>query len=79
MKATGLVCPGSIPPAAIADIAMPGGKRSCKQQQNTGYSANGSFAEYALADPDYVGHLPDSVSFIEIAPILCAGVTVYKV
>ena len=50
----------------------------CEAQQNTGYSVNGSFAEYALADPDYVGHLPAGASFVDIAPILCAGVTVYK-
>ena len=50
----------------------------CEQQQNTGYSVNGGFAEYVVADPDYVGHLPGKVWFVEIAPILCAGVTVYK-
>jgi len=50
----------------------------CEQQQNTGYSVNGGFAEYALADADYVGRLPDGVGFVEIAPVLCAGVTVYK-
>ena len=50
----------------------------CEQQQNTGYSVNGSFAEYVVADPDYVGHLPANVTFVDIAPILCAGVTVYK-
>ncbi|MDZ5454582.1 alcohol dehydrogenase AdhP [Labrys sp. ZIDIC5] len=50
----------------------------CNEQQNTGYSVNGSFAEYVVADPNYVGHLPDKVSFVDIAPILCAGVTVYK-
>ncbi|RQR60115.1 alcohol dehydrogenase AdhP [Burkholderia sp. Bp9126] len=50
----------------------------CHRQQNTGYSVNGSYAEYVLADPDYVGHLPAQVAFDEIAPILCAGVTVYK-
>jgi len=50
----------------------------CEGQQNTGYSVNGSFAEYVVADPNYVGHLPDNVSFVDIAPILCAGVTVYK-
>lgn len=50
----------------------------CEEQQNTGYSVNGSFAEYVVADPNYVGHLPDNISFTEIAPILCAGVTVYK-
>ena len=50
----------------------------CEEQKNAGYSVNGGFAEYALADANYVGILPDNVSFVEIAPILCAGVTVYK-
>lgn len=50
----------------------------CESQQNTGYSVNGGFAEYALADAAYVGHLPKRVGFVEIAPVLCAGVTVYK-
>lgn len=50
----------------------------CMEQQNTGYSVNGSFAEYVLADPNYVGHLPAKADLVEISPILCAGVTVYK-
>ncbi|MBU3030949.1 alcohol dehydrogenase AdhP [Paracoccus marinaquae] len=50
----------------------------CESQQNTGYSVNGGFAEYVVADPNYVGHLPANVDFAEIAPVLCAGVTVYK-
>ena len=50
----------------------------CTEQQNTGYSVNGGFAEYVLADPDYVGHIPSSVEFAPAAPVLCAGVTVYK-
>jgi propanol-preferring alcohol dehydrogenase len=50
----------------------------CESQRNTGYSVNGGFAQYALADADYVGHLPKRLGFIELAPILCAGVTVYK-
>jgi propanol-preferring alcohol dehydrogenase len=50
----------------------------CDGQQNTGYSVNGGFAEYTLADPDYVGRLPDALDWDTAAPILCAGVTVYK-
>lgn len=57
---------------------MTGWETLCESQQNTGYSVNGGYAEYVLADPNYVGHLPDNVSFTDIAPILCAGVTVYK-
>jgi propanol-preferring alcohol dehydrogenase len=50
----------------------------CERQQNTGYSVDGGFAEYVLADPRYVGHLPDTLAFAPAAPVLCAGVTVYK-
>ncbi|PWV74154.1 alcohol dehydrogenase AdhP [Halomonas sp. A11-A] len=50
----------------------------CESQQNTGYSVNGGFADYTLADAGFVGLLPDNVDFLEIAPVLCAGVTVYK-
>lgn len=50
----------------------------CGSQQNTGYSVNGTFAQYGLADPDYVGRLPDNLEFGPAAPVLCAGVTVYK-
>jgi propanol-preferring alcohol dehydrogenase len=50
----------------------------CETQLNTGYSVNGGFADYVIADPNYVGHLPSDIGFAEIAPILCAGVTVYK-
>ncbi|ALP66244.1 alcohol dehydrogenase AdhP [Paraburkholderia caribensis] len=57
---------------------LSGWETLCHDQQNTGYSVNGGYAEYVLADPNYVGHLPDNVAFDEIAPILCAGVTVYK-
>ena len=50
----------------------------CEAQQNTGYSVNGSFAEYVVADAKFVGRLPAKLDFIQVAPILCAGVTVYK-
>ena len=57
---------------------LSGWETLCEAQQNTGYSVNGAFAEYALADADYIGQLPANLSFLEAAPILCAGVTVYK-
>ncbi|SKA01645.1 alcohol dehydrogenase, propanol-preferring [Enhydrobacter aerosaccus] len=50
----------------------------CGAQKNTGYSINGTFAGYTLADPDYVGRLPDTLDWGPAAPVLCAGVTVYK-
>jgi propanol-preferring alcohol dehydrogenase len=50
----------------------------CSRQQNTGYSVNGTHAEYVLASAAFVGQLPHTVHSLEIAPILCAGVTAYK-
>lgn len=60
------------------EYCQTGWETLCHEQKNTGYSINGSYAEYVVADPNYVGRLPDNVAFDEIAPILCAGVTVYK-
>ena len=50
----------------------------CLAQHNSGYSVNGSFAEYAIGAAAYVGRLPDNPDFAALAPILCAGVTTYK-
>lgn len=50
----------------------------CESQSNTGYSVHGGYADYSLADPAYIGHLPAGLHFAAAAPILCAGVTVYK-
>jgi alcohol dehydrogenase, propanol-preferring len=50
----------------------------CESQKNGGYSVDGSYAEYVVADARYVAHLPTGINFTAMAPILCAGVTVYK-
>ncbi len=50
----------------------------CEQQRNTGYSIDGSYAEYALASAKYVAKVPDAVDPLDAAPLTCAGVTTYK-
>src|SRR5579862_842187 len=50
----------------------------CPMQRDSGYTLDGTFAEYALGTADYVARLPQGVDFAAIAPILCAGVTTYK-
>ncbi|WP_419728861.1 zinc-dependent alcohol dehydrogenase [Lichenicola sp.] len=50
----------------------------CAQAEFGGYTKNGGFAEYILADPDYVAHIPAGLSATEAAPIICAGITTYK-
>lgn len=50
----------------------------CGAQHNSGYSVNGTYAQYAIAKADYTPILPADLSFADAAPILCAGVTTYK-
>ena len=50
----------------------------CESQQNAGYSVDGGFAEYAVADADYVVTVPEGVLPHDAAPLTCAGVTTYK-
>ncbi len=50
----------------------------CESQQNSGYSVDGAFAEYAVADARYAVPVPDGVSSRDAAPLSCAGLTTYK-
>jgi propanol-preferring alcohol dehydrogenase len=50
----------------------------CESQQNSGYSVNGTFAEYAVAPASFATLVPDAVSSRDAAPLSCAGVTTYK-
>jgi propanol-preferring alcohol dehydrogenase len=50
----------------------------CAKAEFGGYTKNGGFAEYILADPDYVAHIPAGLSAVEAAPLICAGITTYK-
>ncbi|GAA3283699.1 alcohol dehydrogenase AdhP [Nesterenkonia halobia] len=50
----------------------------CEGQVNGGYTVDGSFGEYMIVDARFAAVLPDGVDAYEVAPVLCAGVTVYK-
>ncbi|HET7433012.1 MAG TPA: alcohol dehydrogenase AdhP [Nocardioides sp.] len=60
------------------DYCIKGWETLCESQQNTGYSRDGSFAEYAVADAAYVVPVPAGVAPRDAAPLTCAGVTTYK-
>jgi propanol-preferring alcohol dehydrogenase len=45
----------------------------CDTPLFTGYSINGGFAEYAIADASYCFAIPDTYSDTAAAPLLCAG------
>jgi propanol-preferring alcohol dehydrogenase len=50
----------------------------CAGAEFGGYTRNGGFAEYIIADPNYVAHIPATLTSVEAAPIICAGITTYK-
>ena len=50
----------------------------CESQVNGGYGVDGSFGEYMLVDTKFAAIIPEGADPYEIAPVLCAGVTVYK-
>lgn len=50
----------------------------CKQAQCSGYSVDGSFQQYAVSYTSQLSLIPDGLALDDAAPILCAGVTVYK-
>ncbi|MGF6761291.1 propanol-preferring alcohol dehydrogenase [Paraburkholderia sp. GAS33] len=50
----------------------------CAEAQFGGYTKNGGFAEYIVADPNYVAHIPAGLAAREAAPLICAGITSYK-
>lgn len=50
----------------------------CPDARFGGYTQNGGFATHVIADPNYVAHIPDGLTAVEAAPLICAGVTSYK-
>jgi propanol-preferring alcohol dehydrogenase len=50
----------------------------CESQQNSGYSIDGTFAEYTVVAAAFATPVPDAVSSQDAAPLTCAGVTTYK-
>ena len=50
----------------------------CAEAEFGGYTKNGGFAEYIIADPNYVARIPRGLSAQQAAPLICAGITTYK-
>ncbi|KAJ5191340.1 uncharacterized protein N7498_010325 [Penicillium cinerascens] len=50
----------------------------CAEAQLSGYTVDGTFQQYAIGKAAHVCKLPKDVPLDAVAPILCAGITVYK-
>jgi alcohol dehydrogenase, propanol-preferring len=50
----------------------------CDRARFTGYTIDGGYAEFTVADARFCFHLPDGYSDVEVAPLLCAGLIGYR-
>jgi propanol-preferring alcohol dehydrogenase len=55
-----------------------GRENLCDDARFTGYTLNGGYAEYAVADQHYCFPLPEGYTDAEAAPLLCAGLIGYR-
>ncbi len=50
----------------------------CQNEQITGVSSDGGYAEYMVARQEALAHVPEPLSAAEGAPLMCAGVTTFN-
>src|SRR5438874_11466736 len=55
-----------------------GRENLCDNARFTGYTIDGGYAEFTVADARYCFHLPDRYDDVEVAPLLCAGLIGYR-
>ncbi|KAF2794012.1 alcohol dehydrogenase-like protein [Melanomma pulvis-pyrius CBS 109.77] len=67
-------CQGSKDPVSQDDK---GYSVYCAHAENNGISRDGGFAEYAVVDARQLAPIPSSMTAVETAPLMCAGITIY--
>src|SRR5215475_6553936 len=55
-----------------------GRENLCDNARFTGYTLDGGYAEFTVADARYCFHLPERYDDVEVAPLLCAGLIGYR-
>jgi propanol-preferring alcohol dehydrogenase len=86
----GEVVAGTLPKGARVGVSWLGGadgscayclrgeENLCDAPDFTGYTVDGGYAEFALARADFTVPLPDSLTDLEAAPLLCAGIIGFR-
>lgn len=55
-----------------------GRENLCDNAGFTGYTIDGGYAEFTVADARFCFHLPDRYNDVDVAPLLCAGLIGYR-
>lgn len=61
-----------------SDNDYPGYSNMCGKGLSNGLSKDGGFSEYAVVDARQVALLPDDMDAVTAAPMMCAGITIYR-
>lgn len=59
-------------------FCLRGQENLCDNPLFTGYTVDGGFSQYTVADQRYCFSLPEGYSDLEVAPLLCAGMIGYR-
>jgi len=62
----------------VCSYCLSGQENLCDQAKFTGYTIDGGYAEYTVADQRFCFAIPDSYGDAEAAPLLCAGLIGYR-
>ena len=63
---------------SVCAYCRSGSENLCDNARFTGYTVDGGYAEFTVADARYCFHLPERYNDIEVAPLLCAGLIGYR-
>jgi propanol-preferring alcohol dehydrogenase len=59
-------------------VCLRAAQNLCPESRFTGYDADGGYADFMIADAQYVYPIPEQFTDIEAAPLLCAGIIGYR-
>jgi alcohol dehydrogenase, propanol-preferring len=60
------------------EFCQSGRENLCERARFTGYTIDGGYAEFAVADARFAFRLPDMFDDVSAAPLLCAGLIGYR-
>src|SRR5580692_2849392 len=60
------------------EFCREGNENLCVKQQITGVTVDGGYAEFVKAPASHALKIPEGLSCVDAAPLICAGVTVYR-
>ena len=60
------------------EYCLAGKENLCNHPSFTGYTVDGGYAEYALADVDFAYPIPEGFPDLKAAPLLCAGIIGFR-